>query len=550
MPYDVVIIGAGPAGLACAIRLKQLAPNLAVCILEKGSEVGAHLLSGAVFEPRALDELLPDWRNMGAPITRTVTQDAFYYLTKTGAIPMPAPPQMHNDGNYIISLGQVARWLATQAEGLGVEIYPGFAAAEILRDNNGIVVGVATGDMGIGKDGQKTDAFTPGVEIHAKQTVLAEGCHGSLTKSIIGLYNLRQNSDPQTYGLGIKEIWQVDPGAHVPGRVVHTIGWPMDHATYGGSWCYHMDDNLVSLGFVVGLDYSNPWLSPFEEMQRFKTHPMMAKLLKNGKRIAYGARALVEGGFQSLPQLTFPGGLIIGDAGGFLNVPKIKGNHMAMKSGMVAAEALAEFLTCSQAAAERPTLMDPRVKPEDPAQIECSSYSKRLKQSWLWSELYRVRNIRPGFRWGLIPGLLHAAFQTFGGWRLPYTLHHHADHASLRPAAECPKIDYPKPDGILTFDRLSSVYLSNTNHAENQPAHLVLRDPSVPIGVNLPLYAEPATRYCPAGVYEIVGSGETSRFQINAQNCVHCKTCDIKDPAQNITWTVPQGGGGPNYTSM
>jgi electron-transferring-flavoprotein dehydrogenase len=551
MPYDVVIVGAGPAGLSCAIRLKQVSPDLTVCVLEKGSEVGAHLLSGAVLETRALDELFPDWRERGTPVTRAVTSDAFYYLTKSSAIRMPNPPTMNNHGNYIISLGQLGKWLAQQAEALGVEIYPGFAAAEILRDSNGIVVGVATGDMGIGKNGERTAHFTPGVEIHARQTVLAEGCHGSLTKQIIALYNLRENSDPQTYGLGIKEIWQVDPSVHRPGHVIHTIGWPMDHATYGGSWCYHMDAPLVSLGFVVGLDYTNPWLSPFEEMQRFKTHPMMAALLKNGKRVAYGARALVEGGFQSLPKLTFPGGLIIGDAGGFLNVPKIKGNHMAMKSGMVAAESLVEFL-CRPRVGGDPSCNNPNTDPWVPAcaGTTCDAYPAALQKSWLWSELYRVRNIRPGFRWGLIPGLIHAAFQTFGGWRIPYTLKNHADHAQLKPAAQCPKIDYPKPDGILMFDRLSSVFLSNTNHEEDQPAHLKLTDPAIPLATNLPLYAEPATRYCPAGVYEIVNDGDRQRFQINAQNCVHCKTCDIKDPSQNITWTVPQGGGGPNYTSM
>lgn len=536
MSYDVVIVGAGPAGLSCAIHLKQLSAthgkDLSVCILEKGSEVGAHLLSGAVFEPRGLNELIPDWKERGAPITRTVTSDQFVFLTKKHAIPMPTPPQMKNHGNYIISLGALGRWLATQAEGLGVEIYPGFAAAEMLYDTNGNVIGVATGDLGIGKNGDRTAAFTPGVEIHARQVVLAEGCHGSLTKQIIKNFDLRANSNPQTYGLGIKEVWEIDPKKHKPGHVMHTIGWPMDTKTYGGSWLYHMDDNQISIGYVVGLDYQNPYLSPFEEMQRFKTHPVIRDLLTGGRRLAYGARALVEGGFQSLPKLSFPGGILIGDTAGFLNVPKIKGNHMAIKSGMVAADALFEHLTTNEAG-------------------ECTGYAAKLKSSWLWDELYRVRNIRPGFHWGLFAGLIHAAFQTFGGWRIPYTLRNHADYVQLTSAAQSVKIDYPKPDGVLTFDRLSSVFLSNTNHEEDQPVHLKLIDPTIPVSVNLPTFDEPAQRYCPAGVYEIVtDAGQGPRLQINAQNCVHCKTCDIKDPSQNINWTVPQGGGGPNYTSM
>lgn len=532
MPYDVVIVGAGPAGLSCAIRLKQQAPDLSVCILEKGSEVGAHLLSGAVLEPRALDELIPDWREKGAPVTRTVTTDRFMFLTRKSAFRLPTPPPMRNHGNYIISLGVLGKWLAGEAEALGVEIYPGFAAAEILYGDNGRVVGVATGDMGIGKNDLPTPHFTPGVEIHARQIVLAEGCHGSLTKQIITRFSLRDPQCPQTYGLGIKEIWEIDPAKSRPGATLHTIGWPMNHRTYGGSWIYHLDDNKVSIGFVVGLDYQNPYLSPFEEMQRFKTHPMIRELLTGGKRIAYGARALVEGGYQALPRLTFPGGILIGDSAGFLNVPKIKGNHMAMKSGIVAAESLVAFLQ------------------KEGTTNECTAYPENLKKSWAWSELYKVRNIRPGFHYGLLFGLIHAAFQTFGGWRLPYTLKHHTDYASLKPAAAMTPIDYPKPDGILTFDRLSSVYLSNTNHDEDQPVHLKLADPRIPIDVNLPQFAEPATRYCPAGVYEIVEADGVKKFQINAQNCVHCKTCDIKDPSQNINWTVPQGGGGPNYTSM
>lgn len=530
MDYDVVIVGAGPAGLSCAIRLKQLNPDITVCVLEKGAEVGSHLLSGAVLEPRALDELIPDWKDKGAPLSCQPTEDRFVYLTENGAYRLPTPPQMHNKGNYIISLGNFAKWLASQAESLGIEIYPGFAAAEILFHEDGSVKGVATGDMGVNREGIRTDAFQRGMELHAKQTVLAEGCHGSLTKKAISLFNLRENSDPQTYGLGVKEIWEIDPAQHKQGLCIHTLGWPMDTMTYGGSWMYHMENNQVSIGFVTGLDYQNPYLSPFEEMQRFKTHPYIRKFLEGGRRISYGARALSEGGFQSMPKLTFPGGLLIGDTAGFLNVPKIKGNHAAMKSGMLAAEALIETLKAESR--------------------EATTYFQKYKESWLYTELYKVRNIRPGFRFGLWAGMLHAAFQTIGGWRLPYTLKNHADHAQLRKAKDCKKIDYPKADGKLTFDRLSSVYISNTNHAEDQPCHLKLRDPSVPIRVNLPEWAEPAQRYCPAAVYEIVEEAEGKRFQINAQNCVHCKTCDIKDPSQNIDWTVPQGGDGPNYIGM
>ena len=436
---------------------------------------------------------------------------------------------MNNHGNYIISLGLLGKWLAGQAESLGVEIYPGFAAAEVLYHPDGTVKGVATGDMGLNKDGTRSDAFQPGLELHARQTVFAEGCHGSLTKTLIKKFDLRKNSDPQTYGLGVKEIWEIDPAKHSEGLCIHTIGWPMDSKTYGGSWMYHMENNQVSLGYVVGLDYQNPYLSPFEEMQRWKTHPAIRTYLEGGKRISYGARALVEGGFQSLPKLTFPGGLLIGDTAGFLNTPKIKGNHCAMKSGMLAAEALVEMAT---------------------EQKECTAYPEKYKASWLHAELHKVRNIRPGFHWGLWVGLINAGFQTIGGWLLPFTLRNKADHAQLKKASESTPIAYPKPDGKLTFDRLSSVFISNTNHAENQPSHLKLRDPSIPIGVNLPVWAEPAQRYCPAGVYEVISEGDTKRFQINAQNCVHCKTCDIKDPSQNIDWTVPEGGGGPNYSGM
>ncbi|HPF78547.1 MAG TPA: electron transfer flavoprotein-ubiquinone oxidoreductase [Alphaproteobacteria bacterium] len=539
MMYDVVIVGAGPAGLSCAIKLKQLAnetgKELAVCILEKGSEVGAHLLSGAVFETRSLDELIPDWKEKGAPLRCQAKKDKFLFLTKTGAIPLPTPPQMHNKGNYIISLGELGRWLAQQAEALGVEIFPGFAAAELLFDEKDCVIGVATGDMGIDKNGEKTPMFEPGVEIHARQTILAEGCHGSLTKQVIQKYDLRKNSDPQTYGLGIKEIWEIDPAHHDEGSVIHTVGWPMDNNTYGGSWLYHMENNMISIGFVVGLDYQNPYLSPFEEMQRFKTHPSVSKILAGGRRVSYGARALVEGGFQSIPKLTFPGGCLTGDSAGFLNVPKIKGNHTAIKSGMITAKSIFSCLHLE----------------ETPAYgWECASYARNFENSWLRKELYKVRNIRPGFRWGLWAGMAHAAFQTIGGWILPYTLKNHSDYDQLKKAAKAKQIDYPKPDGVLTFDRLTSVQLSNTNHEENQPCHLKLKDPSIPLSVNLPEYAEPAQRYCPAAVYEIIEEKGEKKFQINAQNCVHCKTCDIKDPSQNINWTVPQGGGGPNYGNM
>lgn len=538
MEYDVVIVGAGPSGLSCAIRLKQLAQekgkDIELCVLEKGAEVGSHSLSGAVFETHALDELFPDWKELGAPLSTEAKKDKFLYLTEKKSYGLPNPPQMHNKGNYIISLGALTKWLAGQAEAMGVEIFPGFAASEVLYNDDDAVIGIATGDMGIGKEGEKTPGFEPGVEIHAKQTIFAEGCHGSLTKQLIEKFDLRANSDPQTYGLGIKEIWEVKPENHQEGLVIHSIGWPMDKKTYGGSWMYHMEDNKISVGFVVGLDYKNPFLSPFNEMQRFKTHPDIRKYFEGGRRISYGARALVEGGYQSLPKLCFAGGVLIGDTAGFLNVPKIKGNHTAMKSGMIAAEAIYDLVS------------DENTKAGD----ECTAYPDLFEKSWIKKELHKVRNIRPGFHKGLWFGVAHAAFQTYGGWLLPYTLKNHADHDQLIQADKASEIDYPKPDNVLTFDRLSSVQLSNTYHEENQPAHLKLIDPSIPIGKNLPAYAEPAQRYCPAAVYEVVEEQGEKKFVINAQNCVHCKTCDIKDPSQNINWTVPEGGGGPNYSGM
>ncbi len=544
----MVIVGAGPAGLSAAIRLKQLAAEagheVTVCVVEKGSEVGAHILSGAVIDPIALNELIPDWKEKGAPLTTPVTEDRFLVLTPAGQIRLPGallPPLMSNHGNYIASLGTLCRWLAQQAEALGVEIYPGFAAAEVLYED-GKVVGVATGDMGVDKNGEHKPTYTPGMELRAKYTFFAEGARGSLTKTLFQRYGLRDGVDPQKFGIGLKELWQVDPSVHKPGLVVHTMGWPLDSRTGGGSFLYHLaEDNQVAVGFVVHLDYENPHLSPFEEFQRFKTHPAIRPFFEKGKRLAYGARAINEGGLQSVPKLVFPGGCLIGCAAGFVNVPRIKGTHNAMKTGMLAAEAAFQAL-----------------RDGDAGGGELATYPEAWRRSWSWDDLYKVRNVKPALKYGLwlgtLIGGLHMWLNQLGlGFLVSGTTHHRkADHESLKPAAECAPIAYPKPDGKISFDRLSSVFLSNTNHEEDQPVHLRLADPALPIARNLPIYDEPAQRYCPAGVYEVVRDRPDSppRFQINAQNCVHCKTCDIKDPAQNITWVVPEGGGGPNYPNM
>ena len=531
MAFDVLVVGAGPAGLSAAIRLKQLNPEISVCVVEKAGEVGAHTLSGAVLEPRALKELFPDCDPALIPLATPVTEDRFVFLTRTRAFKSPITPNtMHNEGNYIVSLVNVVRWLGQQAEEAGVEIYPGFAAAETLLDN-GRVVGVATGDMGIGKDGQPTGNFQRGMELRATYTIFAEGCRGSLSKQLMKTFDLNARSDPQTYAIGIKELWEIKPERFKKGLAIHSIGWPLRADTYGGSAMYFLGENLLAYSFVVGLDYRNPYLSPFQEMQRFKMHPAIAPYFEGGKRIAYGARALNEGGFQSLPKLSFPGGVLIGCAAGTLNVPKIKGTHTAMKSGMVAAEAIAGAL-----AGGRPD--------------EVTAYPEMLEQSWVWPELRAARNIRPGFaKFGLYGGLINAGLESyvFKG-RMPWTLKNHNDYDTLEKASRAKPIDYPKPDGKLTFDRLSSVFLSNTNHEENQPPHLTLLDPAKAIAVNWNEYRSPETRYCPAAVYEILGAEEgRPQLQINAQNCVHCKTCDIKDPTQNINWVVPEGAGGPNY---
>lgn len=541
MPYDIVIVGAGPAGLSAAIRLKQLAPDLAVCILEKGSEVGAHILSGAVIDPRALDELLPDWRTSGCPLAEVpVTENLHWVLNEKGHRALPhfiMPPFMNNKGTYTGSLGNLCRWLAEQAEALGVEIFPGFAAAEVLFNPDGSVKGVATGDMGVARDGTHRPDYTPGLEIHAKYTFFAEGVRGHLSKEIQRIFDLRKDCQPQVYGLGIKELWDIDPAKHVPGRVIHTQGWPLTKGSNGGGFLYHQANNQVALGFVTWLNYRNPYLSPFEEMQRWKQHPSIRAVLEGGRRVSYGARAINDGGWQSVPRLAFPGGALIGCSAGFVNVPRIKGTHTAMKTGMMAAEAAAAAIAAGRAS---DTL---------------ESYMTAYEQSWVHDELRKVRNVLPAVeKYGDFTGSLIGGVTMWAehlGLRMPFTMGHHPDHESLAKKTEVEPIVYPKPDNVISFDRLSSVFLSNTNHAEDQPVHLTLRDASVPVAVNLALYDAPEQRYCPAGVYEIVGEdvGEP-RLQINAQNCVHCKTCDIKDPTQNINWVVPEGGGGPNYPNM
>jgi len=545
MEFDVVIVGAGPAGLATAIRLRQRAVEagreLSVCVLEKGSEPGAHVLSGAVMDPRALTELFPDWAERGAPLKQKVTRDEFLFLSETGARSTPnalLPECFHNEGNYIISLGEVTRWLAQQAEALEVAIFPGFAAAEVLYGDNGEVIGVATGDMGIEKDGSIGPAFERGMALHARYTIFGEGARGHLGRQLIARYKLDEGKDPQAYGIGIKELWQIDPAKHEPGLVVHAAGWPLDNDTYGGAFLYHADGGKVAIGYVVGLDYKNPWLSPFEEFQRFKTHPSIRKHLEGGTRIGYGARAITAGGLMSLPKTVFPGGALVGCEAGYLNVSRIKGSHAAIKTGMLCADAAFDALAA------------------DRQHDELTAYPQAFEASWLFTELQQAKNFKQWFKKGqtvatLMTGIEQWLLPKLGVRNPPWTLRHSTpDHACLEPAAKHTRIAYPKPDGVLTFDRLSSVFLSSTNHEENQPSHLTLKDASIPVQVNLAEYAGPEARYCPAGVYEFVGEADNARLQINAQNCVHCKTCDIKDPTQNIVWVTPQGGGGPNYSGM